>query len=98
MRPEQFLDRLHRLLADGNEVVITSHAQERMHERGVIRAQILDCLEWGEAHEPPQYDTNTGNWTMRLIYHPNGCIPLIVVAAIESPPDEDIVVITVFYL
>lgn len=52
--------------AESGAVLIMNHAQERMLERGIDRAQVFDCLKRGRVKEPVHKDIGAGNWKLTL--------------------------------
>jgi hypothetical protein len=80
---------------DSGRVFITPHAKQRMCERNITRAQVLDCLRNGSVSESAHTNLQ-GNWQCVLTRR-NAGDDVRVVAALERSEDGDwVVVITVF--
>lgn len=86
---------LKEIAVDSARVFITTHAEKRMKERKITRAQVERCLLNGNITEGPARGTQ-GNWEMRVEVYSAG-EPVTVVAALDYDDDGNyIVVITVF--
>lgn len=87
---EAVLERIRELAQDTFNIFWTSHAQERMDERGIVDAQALRVLREGTAQGELELDG--GDWKMTLSRYCSGRIVHVVVALSES----QLVVITAY--
>lgn len=82
--------------AETGAVIITNHAQERMLERDIDRAQVFDCLKRGRVKEPVHKDIGTGNWKLTLERISAGQLVTVPVAIAYKKQGTYAVVITVY--
>ena len=82
--------------AETGAVIITNHAQERMLERDIDRAQVFDCLKRGRVKEPVHKDIGTGNWKLTLERISAGQLVTVPVAITYKKQGTYAVVITVY--
>lgn len=81
--------------ADGCRVTICKHARERMVERKISRAQMLNCLLKGSLSEPPHKDVR-GDWRCTVSHYTCGHYINAALAIKINECGERIVVITMF--
>lgn len=85
-----------RCAATAGMVIISIHAQERMLERDIDRAQVFDCLKKGRVKEPVHRDIGTGNWRLTLERVSAGQLVTVPVAISYKKKGTHAVVITVY--
>lgn len=85
------------LVAEGGRVSFREHAYERMEERDISTAQVLEVLRRGEAVEEPVYSKNDQNWECLLVADTAGEeIRVKAAIEIERLMGQVVVVITAF--
>lgn len=78
------------LAANSGNVFITNHARERMAERDVTRAQVIDCLLAGVVIDGPPFKNLHGSWQCTLHkYNAGNEVNVVVVL------EDGVIVITV---
>lgn len=82
--------------AHAGTVIFTRHAQDRMLERCIDRAQVFDCLKKGRVKEPAHRDIGTGNWRLTLERVCCGQLVTVPVAISYKKQGTFAVVITVY--
>lgn len=87
---------LAQLAADSGCVFFTSHAEERMQERGITRAQVLRCLRHGNIIEGPARDVH-GKWVVTVEVLSAGEV-VSVVAALDNDGNGNLVLVITTYL
>ncbi len=85
-----------RRAAESGLVIITNHAQARMFERDIDRAQVFDCLKRGRVKEPVHKDIGTGNWKLTMERVSSGQLVTVPVAISYKKQGTYAVVITVY--
>ncbi len=76
------LERVHELAQDTFNIILDSHAQERMAQRDIIDAQALRVLREGNLHGELELDG--GDWKMTLDKYCSGRLVHVVVALAGS--------------
>lgn len=87
---------LAQLATDSSRVFFTDHAEDRMHERAITRAQVLRCLRHGTIVEGPARDTH-GKWVMNMEVMSAGDV-LRVVTALDNDGNGNLVLVITTYL
>jgi hypothetical protein len=67
MRPEPIRDLVRRLAADSENVKWSTHAQERMVERGITDKTVMDVLRLGEPKGEIEAGANPGEWKVKMV-------------------------------
>jgi hypothetical protein len=67
MRPETIRDLVRRLAADSENVKWSTHAQERMVERGITDKTAMDVLRSGDPKGDIEAGTNPGEWKVKMV-------------------------------
>jgi hypothetical protein len=57
---------IHRLAQDSSNVILTTHAKERMEERGIVRADLDRILRAGSVMERPLRNER-GDWQCKIV-------------------------------
>lgn len=90
MTAQQFTATVRELAAVSGNVVILRHAAQRMHERDIALAQVLEVLRHGRVSEGPALDIH-GNWKATMSRSVAGQKTTVAVAI-----ENRLIVITVF--
>ena len=93
MNDDQLRRRLAEIAEDSDRVQITHHARQRMRQRRITPAQVLEVLRRGRIAEPA-HPNILGNWQCTLERSVAGDLVKVAVALIQRD-DESAVVITV---
>lgn len=90
------LKRIRELAHDSRNVVFTGHARQKMVQRGITSAQVLETLRKGTVEESAHLNTHR-NWQVRLRHRCAGD-EVTVAAALEQDQatGDQVVVITAF--
>jgi len=67
LRPETLRDLIHRLAADSDNVKWSTHAFQRMDERGITDKVALDVLRFGETKGEIEPGENAGEWKVKMV-------------------------------
>jgi hypothetical protein len=59
-------DIVRELVAEGGRVTFRKHAFDRMEERGISNAQVMQVLRRGEIVEGPSWSARYGNWEFMM--------------------------------
>ncbi len=57
---------IHAISQNSKNVLITTHAQERMEERGFVTQDLLGILREGYVDTEPVYDAEKENWKYKI--------------------------------
>jgi Domain of unknown function (DUF4258) len=57
---------IHRLARDSSKVILTTHAKDRMEERGIVRADLDRSLRTGSVLGSP-FRNERGDWQCKII-------------------------------
>jgi hypothetical protein len=79
--------------ASSSNVVFTKHARQRMRERGINDAMLLEALRMGRMHKPPEPDMRHSGLTCRMQRFVAG-VQVAAVVYVEYP-SPTLVVVTV---
>ncbi len=75
------------------QVFLTTHAKQRMAERKVSMAEVLECLRRGHLRTPPELDVKTGHLVCRMNWW--GAERDLTTCVALSDDEPDLIVITV---
>ena len=71
-RLETLRDLVHRLAADTDNIRWSTHALERMEERGITDKMAVEVLQKGECKGTPEPGKNPGEWKVKLVRRMKG--------------------------
>lgn len=80
---------------DSSRIDFTTHARDRMRERGFTTSQVLCCLKHGRIVEGPARDVK-GNWKLNIQGLSAGDVLTCVVALDHDQRGDHAIVVTVF--
>lgn len=84
------------LVAEGGRVTFRPHAFQRMEERDISNAQVMQVLQRGEVTEGPEYSTTYQNWKFRMEANTAGeHVSVVAAIEIQTLMGQSIAVITV---
>lgn len=84
------------LVAEGGRVTFRPHAFQRMEEREITSAQVMQVLRRGEITEGPEYSVNFQNWKFRMEANTAGeSVSVVAVIEIQTLMGVAIAIITV---
>jgi hypothetical protein len=92
LRADQAERLIHRLARDSGNVILTTHAKERMAERDIVRHDLDRILRAGTVLEEPSRD-RYGNWSCKIIHRLRGRRDAGAVTVIEKA--KKLIVVTV---
>lgn len=58
--------KIHEISNNSGNVIITTHALERMEERGFVSQDLFGILREGYVDSEPVYDSEKGNWKYKI--------------------------------
>lgn len=92
LRTDQAERLIHRLASESGNVVLTTHAKERMLERGILRRDLDRILREGMVVEEPRR-TPYGDWSCKMVLRLRGGRDAGAVTVIEKA--RKLIVVTV---
>lgn len=63
---EQCLDYVREIVAEGGRITFRNHAFERMEERDISNAQVMQVLRRGDIIDGPTWSTRYSNWEFMM--------------------------------
>jgi hypothetical protein len=71
-RPEMLRDLVHGLAADTDNISWSTHAHERMFERGITDKMAIEVLQKGDCKGSVEAGTKPGEWKLKLVRRVKG--------------------------
>jgi Domain of unknown function (DUF4258) len=71
-RPETLRDLVHRLASDTDNISWSTHAQERMYERGLTDKMAIEVLQKGDCKGEVEAGAKPGEWKLKLVRRVKG--------------------------
>jgi hypothetical protein len=72
LRPETVRDLVHRLATDTDNIKWSTHALERMSERGITDKMAVEVLQKGDLKGEVEKGSNVGEWKAKLVRRVKG--------------------------
>lgn len=66
-RPDEMLDRIQQLAKDSKNVWFSTHAEDRMEERGITDLEALRVLRSGSISGPIEPGRSEGEWKCKIV-------------------------------
>ena len=92
---QQITSYIRKTARDSKRIVFTDHANQRMKERKISTAMILDCLCHGQIKRQPESNLHHGTLECRMEYHTAGETIGVVVAISKDNPN--LIVVTAMF-